>query len=73
MAVLIGRYVGGASNHVNIHESVRDGVLQCRSCEGSLVAKRGRQRAHHFAHASGQSCDPWRKRSKMVEWQKCWL
>ena len=72
MAMLIGRSADGSSIHLDDYDRARDGLLQCRACEGGLVAKRGEQRAHHFAHASGRSCDPWRKTSKMGEWHKWW-
>ncbi len=72
MALLIGKSVGEASIHVDDYDRARDGTLQCRGCEASLVAKKGEQRAHHFAHASGRSCDPWRRSSKMGEWHKWW-
>ncbi len=72
MAMLIGRSVGGSRIHVDDYDRARIGLLHCRACEASLVAKRGEQRAHQFAHASGKSCDPWCKSSKMGEWHKWW-
>lgn len=72
MAMLIGRSVGGSRIHVDDYDRARDGLLHCRACEASLVAKRDEQRAHHFAHGSGKSCDTWRKSSNMGEWHKWW-
>ncbi|CAL8461545.1 g1076 [Coccomyxa elongata] len=38
-----------------------------------VIAKRGEHKVHHFAHASGQSCDPWRSGDGMGPWHRWWL
>lgn len=60
--------VGGDVLHA-IH--TQENTAVCPTCDWEVRAKRGTVVAHHWAHAPGASCDPW-KSSAMSKWHWDW-
>lgn len=59
--------VSGVVLHA-IHTDENAGV--CPTCNWQVRAKRGTVVGHHWAHAPGASCDPWK--SAMSQWHVDW-
>ena len=51
-----GRRSGKAVHVSEVSRGLACGCV-CPRCGGQLVAKKGTQRAHHFAHANTVNCD----------------
>ena len=72
MALVVGRSDDNQAIHIDAFDRAAHGTLHCASCNGKVIAKRGERKVHHFAHASGQSCDPWRSSDGMGPWHRWW-
>lgn len=58
------------SKHVHISEASKDEQYTCPCCGSVLIQKRGRIKAHHFAHEKDSICDSWA--DGMTPWHMNW-
>ncbi len=72
MSLVVARSSEERAIHIDEYERDRDGTVHCGSCGGKVIAKRGERKVHHYAHACGESCDPWRTSDGMGPWHKRW-
>ncbi len=72
MSLVVARSSEERAIHIDEYERDRDGTVHCGSCGGKVIAKRGERKVHHYAHACGESCDPWRTSDEMGPWHKRW-
>ena len=72
MSLVVARCEDERAIHIDEYDSGRDGTLHCGACSGKVIAKRGEQKVHHYAHACGESCDPWRTSDGMGPWHRMW-
>ena len=62
-------YVDGAKISIDAFKK-EDGKVALCAMGHKLVAKKGKKVVHHFAHAVGEICDPWR--GGMTNWHSQW-
>ena len=72
MSLVVARSEDERAIHIDEYDSGRDGTLHCGACSGKVIAKRGERKVHHYAHACGESCDPWRRSDGMGPWHRMW-
>lgn len=57
-------------NRIDIDDSAEEKAYFCPLCNGRVIMKKGKFKAHHFAHKSNKDCDEWS--SDMSEWHSNW-
>ena len=72
MSLVVARSEEERAIHIEEYDRGRDGTLHCGACSGKVIAKRGELKVHHYAHACGESCDPWRTSDGMGPWHRRW-
>ena len=48
------------------------GLINCRFCNSTLIAKKGNIKVHHFSHCNNSNCDVWYHSDEKSHWHVMW-